>query len=73
MLGPGKPLQQARTPYTANLSLKFLFLSLLGCKTSAQTYFSLAHHCNAERALLGEQYSPAFLTSRSSLSYTHTQ
>lgn len=50
--------------------IPFFFL----CKNrgSVQTYLSLMLHCNAVRALLGEQYGPAFLTSPSSRSYRRT-
>lgn len=48
------------------------FLSPSKIQDSIQTYLSLTHHCDAVRALLGEQYRPAFLTSLSNRSYRHT-
>lgn len=48
------------------------FFSLCRIQDSIQTYLSLTHHCDAARALLGEQYRAAFLTSLSNRSYRHT-
>lgn len=49
-----------------------LFFTLCARSQTVQTHLSRTHRCNAARALLGEQYRAAFLTSASNRSYGHT-
>lgn len=49
-----------------------LFFTLCARSKTVQTYSSRTLHCDAARALLGEQYGAAFLTSASNRSYRHT-
>lgn len=48
------------------------FFTLRARSKTVQTYLGRTHHCDAARALLGEQYGAAFLTSASNRSYRHT-
>lgn len=48
------------------------FFTVCPRSKTVQTYLSRTHRCDAARALLGEQYGAAFLTSASNRSYRHT-